>query len=338
MQRKINFTINEKNHLSRFDLAVSEELPELSRSQIQKWIKSGEITINGKTATPKQKVYIGDIIAGEMQETSHEEHQPQDIPLNIIYQDDEVIVINKPAGLVVHPGAGNPDGTLLNGLLHHFPTLKHIPRAGIVHRLDKDTSGIMVVAKTLEAQFHLVKQLQERSVKRHYVALAVGEITSGGTIKTNIGRSGNDRLRMAVTPGGKEAITHYQVLERFKGLTLIECQLETGRTHQIRVHMTHIRHPLVGDPLYGGRNRIPKGLDAQTREKILSFPRQALHALELSFIHPSTEKVMHFETEFPEDMLELIEDLPALDYLDDEEMDWTPPAMVQCYEIGEEDS
>ncbi len=336
MQRKINFTINEENHLSRFDLAVSEQLPELSRSQIQKWIKSGEITINGQAATPKQKVYIGDIIAGEMQETTEAEYLPQPIDLDIIYQDEAVIVINKPAGLVVHPGAGNPDGTLLNGLLYRFPKLKNIPRAGIVHRLDKDTSGIMVVAKTLEAQYHLVKQLQNRSVKRHYVALAVGEITGGGTVEANIGRSGNDRLRMAVTPGGKEAITHYQILERFKGLTLIECQLETGRTHQIRVHMAHLRHPLVGDPLYGGRNRIPKGLDAQTREKILNFPRQALHALELSFIHPQTEQEMHFETELPEDMLNLIKGLPELDYLDDDEMDWTPPSMVQCYEIDED--
>lgn len=336
MQRKINFTINEKNHLYRFDLAVSEQLPELSRSQIQKWIKSGEITINGQAATPKQKVYIGDVIAGEMQESAESECLPQSIDLDIIYQDEAVIVINKPAGLVVHPGAGNPDGTLLNGLLYHFPALKNIPRAGIVHRLDKDTSGIMVVAKTLEAQYHLVKQLQNRSVKRHYIALAVGEITGGGTVEANIGRSGNDRLRMAVTPGGKEAITHYQILERFKGLTLIECQLETGRTHQIRVHMAHIRHPLVGDPLYGGRNRIPKGLDAQTREKILSFPRQALHALELSFIHPQTEQEMHFETELPKDMLNLIKDLPELDDLDDDEMDWTPPTMVQCYEIKED--
>ncbi|MBS9778054.1 MAG: 23S rRNA pseudouridine(1911/1915/1917) synthase RluD [Gammaproteobacteria bacterium] len=336
MQRNINLIISDNNHEQRFDQAVAELIPELSRSRIQKWIKSGELTLNNEKATPKQKVYIGDIINGSIEEKEETDHQPQNIDLDIVYDDEHVIVINKPVGLVVHPGAGNHDGTLLNGLLYHFPELQNIPRAGIVHRLDKDTSGVMVVAKTLEAQFHLVQQLQKRTVKRHYVALAVGEFTGGGTVTANIGRSGNDRLRMSVTPGGKEAITHYNILERYTGLTLIECQLETGRTHQIRVHMAHIRHPLVGDSLYGGRNRIPKGLDAEVRDMILNFPRQALHAFELEFIHPHTQEPMQFETELPKDLQELIDQLPEAQH-NGQEMDWTPPAMVQCYEIGEDE-
>ncbi len=336
MQRTINLIISTKNHEQRFDQAVADLIPELSRSRIQKWIKSGQLTLNDEKATPKQKVYIGDVVSGTIEEQEETEHQPQNIDIDIVYHDDDVIVVNKPVGLVVHPGAGNPDGTLLNALLYHFPELNSVPRAGIVHRLDKDTSGVMVVAKTLESQFNLVQQLQNRSVKRHYVALAVGEFTGGGTVRANIGRSGNDRLRMSVTPGGKEAITHYHILERYLGLTLIECQLETGRTHQIRVHMAHIRHPLVGDSLYGGRNRIPKGLDADTRDAILNFPRQALHARELEFIHPQTKKAMRFETELPEDMQNLIDQLPEIEY-ENEEMDWRPPMMAQCYEIGEDE-
>lgn len=336
MQRTINLIISIENDRQRIDQALAEQLPELSRSRIQKWIKSGELTVNGETVTPKYKVHLGDTIQGTIIEQEETEHHGQNIPINVVYEDDHVIVINKPVGLVVHPGAGNPDGTLLNALLYHFPELQNIPRAGIVHRLDKDTSGVMVVAKTLEAQFNLVKQLQARTAKRHYIALAVGEFTSGGSVDANIGRSGNDRLRMAVTPGGKTAVTHYQILERYVGLTLLECQLETGRTHQIRVHMAHIRHPLVGDALYGGRNRIPKGLDAETRELILSFPRQALHAYELEFIHPDSGEPVQFETALPDDIQDLIDSLPKADNL--ETFDgWTPPAMVQCYEIGEDE-
>ncbi len=286
MQREINLTITEKENEKRLDQALATMLINLSRSRIQQWIKQGDIKVNNESCTPKQKVFIGDIITGIVEENEEMEDLPENIPLNIIFQDDSVIVINKPAGLVVHPGAGNKKGTLLNALLYHFPELKNIPRAGIVHRLDKDTSGVMVVAKTLEAQFNLVKQLQERTVKRHYVALVTGELISGGTVEANIGRSGNDRLRMAVTPGGKEAITHYSILERYQGVTLVECKLETGRTHQIRVHLAHIRHPLVGDTLYNGRFRTPKGLEADVRDHILAFPRQALHAKKLNLLAP----------------------------------------------------
>lgn len=314
MQRNINLTISAQNDQQRFDQAVASLLPEFSRSRLQQWIKSGELQLNQQNVSPKTTVYLGDVISGTITDHSDEtEHQPQNIPVNVVYDDDHVVVINKPAGLVVHPGAGNPDGTLLNALLYHYPALQHVPRAGIVHRLDKDTSGIMVVAKTLAAQFHLVKQLQARSVKRHYLALAIGEFTGGGYVNANIGRSGHDRLRMAVTSGGKEAITHYQILQRFTGLTLLKCRLETGRTHQIRVHLAHIRHPLVGDPLYGGRNRLPKGIDKSVRELILNFPRQALHALELSFIHPQTDKPVYFNTTLATDMDALIEALPPYD-------------------------
>lgn len=322
MQRKINITITEVEHGKRLDQAVSALLPELSRSRIQQWIKQGELTLNDCQVAPKQKVFLGDQVHGTITESEENNDQPQNLPLDILYQDDAVLVINKPSGFVVHPGAGNPDGTLLNALLYHFPNAKNVPRAGIVHRLDKDTGGVMVVAKTLEAQYNLVKQLQARTVKRHYVALCVGELISGGTVTANIGRSGNDRLRMAVTPGGKEAITHYHILQRYQGLTLLECQLETGRTHQIRVHLSHIRHPLVGDPLYGGRNRIPKGLDAETREHILAFPRQALHARELTFLHPDDNRLVTVNSDLPQDFQELLKPLSPLVEEMPEDLDW----------------
>ena len=309
MQRNINLIISTNNHEQRLDQAVASLLPEISRSRIQKWIKSGDLKLNGVETTTKQKVFLGDKITGIIEEALETEHQPQNIKINVIYQDKDVIVINKPAGFVVHPGAGNADNTLLNALLYHFQELKHIPRAGIVHRLDKDTSGVMVIAKNLESQYHLVKQLQSRSVKRCYIALSVGDFIGGGTVNANIGRSTNDRLRMAITPGGKEAITHYQILERYKGLTLLECRLETGRTHQIRVHLSHIRHPLIGDSLYGVRNKIPKGLDSHIRDLIQGFPRQALHALKLAFIHPSFNEKMEFETDLPVDMQTLITEI-----------------------------
>ncbi len=313
MQRNINLTITDNDNGKRLDLAVAGLLPSLSRSRIQHWIKAGQLTLNGQAVTPKHKVFIGDVVAGHIEDSEQTEDQPQNIPLDIVFEDDSVLVINKPVGLVVHPGAGNRDGTLLNALLYHFPAIKTVARAGIVHRLDKDTSGVMVVAKTLEAQYDLVKQLQARTVKRHYSALVVGELISGGTVEANIGRSGNDRLRMAVTPSGKKAITHYHIVTAYQGLTLLDCQLETGRTHQIRVHMAHLRHPLVGDSLYGGRNRVPKGLDADTRAHILAFPRQALHAHTLSFIHPDSGEPVTFHADMPKDFEDLLAPLTPLD-------------------------
>lgn len=310
MQRTINFIISEENDRQRLDQALVSLLPELSRSRIQKWIKSGDLLLNQQAATPKDKVHLGDSISGTLVEAPQAPPQPQDLPLNVVYEDKHLAVINKPAGLVVHPGAGNPDQTLLNALLYHFPKLQQLPRAGIVHRLDKETSGLMVVAKTQTAQLSLIKQLQERSVKRHYLALAVGEFISGGTVNANIGRSGNDRLKMAVTADGKTAVTHFHIQQRYTGLTLLECRLETGRTHQIRVHLAHIRHPLVGDPLYGGRHHIPKGLATVTRELVQDFPRQALHAFELGFKHPDSNKKIVFSAKLPDDMQQLINKLP----------------------------
>ncbi len=306
MQRDINLAITEKENGKRLDQALATLLSDWSRSRLQQWIKSGQLQLNAAAASPKQKVFTGDKVTGTIIEQSENDDQPQDIPLNILFEDNAVAVINKPAGLVVHPGAGNKDGTLLNALLYHYPECANVPRAGIVHRLDKDTSGVMVVAKTLAAQHHLVKQLQARTVKRHYVALVVGELISGGVVNAAIGRANRDRLRMAVTAGGKEAITHYHILQHYQGMTLLECQLETGRTHQIRVHLAHLHHPLVGDPLYGGRQRTPKGLSAELREHVLAFPRQALHARKLSFLHPDDQREVTVETTLPEDFQQLL--------------------------------
>jgi 23S rRNA pseudouridine1911/1915/1917 synthase len=232
---------------------------------------------------------------------------PQDIPLDIRYEDDYVLVINKPAGLVVHPAAGNPDGTLQNALLHHEPALINLPRAGIVHRLDKDTTGLMVVAKTELAHKNLVAALQARDVHREYRALVVGELVAGGTVDEAIGRHPTVRTRMAVHPTGKPAVTHYRVEERYRGHTLLAVRLETGRTHQIRVHMAYIRHPVFGDQVYGNRLRLPGGADQELIDVMRGFKRQALHAFRLGFIHPVTEEEVLFEAEIPDDMTELLE-------------------------------
>jgi 23S rRNA pseudouridine1911/1915/1917 synthase len=232
--------------------------------------------------------------------------RPQSLPLDIVYEDDSVLVINKPAGLVVHPGAGNVDGTLSNALLHHAPELETVPRAGIVHRIDKDTSGLLVVARNLAAQKSLVEQLQARAFDREYEALTQGVMTAGGTVDAPIGRHPVNRLRQAVVPNGKEAITHYRVLEKFRAHTHIRVKLETGRTHQIRVHMAHIHYPLVGDPVYGGRLRIPAGATAELEAALRGFRRQALHAALLGFVHPRSGEFMSWQAPLPEDMVQLL--------------------------------
>jgi 23S rRNA pseudouridine1911/1915/1917 synthase len=235
------------------------------------------------------------------------EVRPQDIPLDIRFQDQHLLVLNKPAGLVVHPATGNPDGTLQNALLYYEPGLASLPRAGIVHRLDKDTSGLMVVARSLSAYKSLVEQLQARSVHREYLALVQSVLMAGGSVDAPIGRHPRDRLRMAVVESGKPAITHYRVLERFAAHTLVQARLETGRTHQIRVHMSHIRCPLVGDPLYGGRPKLPRGASAVLREAISAFRRQALHAVRLQLIHPASGEAVGWEAEIPQDYQHLLE-------------------------------
>ena len=300
----------------RFDQIAADLIPDYSRARLQAWIKGGQLTVDGRSGKPKDKLFGGEQLQLRAELEPQGEWQPQPMDLDIVYEDDSLLVVNKPAGLVVHPAAGNPDGTLLNGLLAHCAGQQNIPRAGIVHRLDKDTSGLMVVAKTLQAQADLVDQLKARTVSRQYDAIVQGTLSGGGTVDAPMGRHRTHRLKMAVLPnagmgGAKEAITHYRLQERFRGHTLVRCQLETGRTHQIRVHMAHIRHPLVGDPLYGGRNKLPTGAEPALVEALQQFPRQALHAAELALIHPATGEPMHWSAPMPEDMLQLLELLRA---------------------------
>ncbi|MBB6521334.1 23S rRNA pseudouridine(1911/1915/1917) synthase RluD [Pseudoteredinibacter isoporae] len=294
----------------RLDQAAAELFSSYSRSKLQAWIKSGELTVNGSKAKTRDKMLGGEQLDlnAELQEQGS--WKPEAIDLDIVYEDEAILVLNKPMGLVVHPAAGNHTGTLLNALLHHSPDLIHVPRAGIVHRLDKDTTGLMVVAKTLEAHTDLVAQLQERSVSREYEAISQGVMTGGGMVEANIGRHPKQRTKMAVSNfGGKEAITHYRVIQRFDAYTHIRLKLETGRTHQIRVHMSHIGYPLVGDSAYAGRFKIPKGLDKALIEKLRSFPRQALHAAQLGLIHPISGEYMEWEADLPEDMVDLLREL-----------------------------
>ena len=285
----------------RLDQALAKLFPEHSRSRLQGWIRDGRVMVDGKEVTESRtKLWGGEtVILNEAPDARELAVTPEAIALDIVHEDEALIVLNKPAGLVVHPGSGNWSGTLLNALLHHSPSLEAVPRAGIVHRLDKDTTGLMVVAKTLEAQTHLVRQLQARSVKRYYQALVRGVLATGGTVDVPIGRHPTQRTKMAVVKTGKPARTHYRVVEQFVDCTLVECALDTGRTHQIRVHMTHIGHPLVGDPVYGGgTSRVPSGP---------AFSRQALHARRLGLVHPATGKPMLWRIGLPDDMAELIE-------------------------------
>lgn len=292
---------------SRLDFAAAELFPEFSRSRLQAWIKSGDLTVNGVAAKPKDKMLGGEQLRLVAEQEEQGDWQAEDIPLDIVYEDDDILVVNKPQNLVVHPAAGNATGTLLNGLLFHCPELINIPRAGIVHRLDKDTTGLMVVAKTLQAHADLVEQLQERSVSREYEAVVAGVMTGGGMVEANIGRHPKQRQKMAVLDfGGKEAITHYRVLKRYRNHTHIRLKLETGRTHQIRVHMAHIGYPLVGDGAYAGRFKIPKQTEPELLEMLRGFGRQALHAECLGLIHPRTGEYMEWQRDLPEDMQALL--------------------------------
>ncbi len=290
----------------RLDQVAAQLFPDYSRSRLQAWIKAGQLRVDGQAAEVRAKVFGGQELAVTVEEQNQEQYEPCDIALDVVYEDAAIMVINKPAGLVVHPAAGHYDDTLLNGLLFRNPELAHLPRAGIVHRLDKDTSGLMVVAKTLAAQTDLVEQLQARTVSREYEAVAIGVLISGGTIESPIGRHPTQRIKMAVTATGKEAITHYRILERFRGHTHVAVKLETGRTHQIRVHLDSIGHPLAGDPVYGGRLRYPAGASPELRALLKAFPRQALHARRLGLIHPETRRPMEWEAPLPEDFLQLL--------------------------------
>jgi 23S rRNA pseudouridine1911/1915/1917 synthase len=284
----------------RLDKALARMFPEHSRNRLQRWLREGQVSLDARSAKPKQKIWGGERVEIRSQpDPSQAPHRPERIALDIVHEDDDVLVINKPAGLVVHPGSGNWKGTLLNALLHHAPQLAAVPRAGIVHRLDKDTSGLLVVAKTLKAQTDLVRQLQARSMKREYLALVHGAVRGSGEVSAPVGRDPRNRTRMAVVPAGRHALTRYRVAGRFAGASLLQCSLDTGRTHQIRVHMQSLGHPLVGDPVY----RRGRGAESTT------LRRQALHAARLEFTHPSSGARRRFEAPLPEDFRLLLDSL-----------------------------
>jgi len=302
----------------RLDVVAATLFPEFSRNRLQYWIKQGALRFEGEVMRSRDKVCSGGLIVLEEQLDEKIDWIAQEIDIDIIMEDDSIIVVNKPAGMVVHPAAGHKVGTLVNALLHHFPRLSKIPRAGIVHRLDQDTTGLLVVAKTLVAHNSLVSQIQERAMERQYCAVCVGVMTGGGTVNQPIGRHPRYRKKMAVAPErGKTAITHYRIARRFKHFSQINVQLETGRTHQIRVHMDHIRHPLVGDVMYGGKNKFIAGTSKKLIKEVNLFNRQALHAQTLSFRHPDTAQIVSFEAPIPSDLSNLLallgeEDLDTL--------------------------
>jgi 23S rRNA pseudouridine1911/1915/1917 synthase len=290
----------------RLDQCLAEIFPDYSRSKLQIWLKDGRVLVDGEQRKGREKLDGGEEIELDAEAEQVVEYDAEDIPLDIVYEDESILIVNKPAGLVVHPAVGNWTGTLVNALLNHVPSLDTLPRAGIVHRIDKDTSGLLMVAKTLQAHNSLVEQLQERSIHREYLALVKGWMTAGGTVDQPIGRHPVDRKRNAVRRDGKEAVTHYRLEQRFKRHTLIRVKLETGRTHQIRVHMSHINYPLVGDQTYGGRFQMPAECNPALADALRNFKRQALHATKLGLDHPETGEYMEWEQPMPEDMQNLI--------------------------------
>ena len=295
----------------RLDQVAAALFPDYSRARLQKWIRSGDLTVDGRAARTTYRITGNETLRLDAQAERQGRALPQDIPLEVIHADEDLILVNKPAGLVVHPAAGHPDGTLQNALLNFDGKLEVLPRSGIVHRLDKDTSGVMVVARSLRAHTSLVDQLQTRKMSRIYRAVASGDIVAGGTVNAPIGRHPRDRKRMAVVGSGKPAISHYRVLKRFNGVTYVEVSLESGRTHQIRVHMAHIGHALAGDPVYGRNMKMKRGLPAGLVDAVRSFPRQALHAQRLRLVHPATSLPVTFEAPLPEDMEHLLARLEA---------------------------
>jgi len=309
MIQSIHLTVSIPERLDgqRLDQALAELVPDYSRSRLQQWIRDGQVTLDDRVSRVRARVRCGDTVRIDAELAAESTFTAQPIDLDLIHEDDHLLVVNKPPGLVVHPAAGNPDGTLLNALLHHDPALAALPRAGIVHRLDKDTSGLMVVARTLVAHTRLVEAMQARRIRREYLAIVNGVLTAGGRIEAPVGRHPVDRKRMAVVAGGREAITHYRVIERFRAHTLVRVRLETGRTHQIRVHMAHIHCPVTGDPVYGGRPRLPRGAGEALTSALQAFRRQALHAQYLELAHPVGGEPMAWEAPLPADLQRLLE-------------------------------
>jgi 23S rRNA pseudouridine1911/1915/1917 synthase len=308
---RLNLTIPDAMRGRRLDQALAELVQDYSRSRLQQWIRAGQVSLDERIPQVRERLHGGETVSIDATIEPQTRSGPEDIPLQLVHADADLLVINKPAGLVVHPAAGNPAGTLLNALLHYDPALAGLPRAGIVHRLDKATSGLLVIARNLTAHKYLVDALQARLVKREYLAVVQTVLTAGGSVDAPIGRHPVDRKRMAVVAGGKESLTHYRVEERFRAHTLVRVQLETGRTHQIRVHMAHQHIPIVGDPVYGGRLRLPPGASSELQEQLAGFRRQALHAARLTLRHPSSGETVSWSAPLPADMTRLIEALRA---------------------------
>ena len=302
----LQFQLDESFLGQRIDQVAAIVWSDFSREKLKQWLKEGHLLVNGNTVKPKYKCEGHELLTLETELEAQTASQPEDIPLNIVYEDNDIIVINKPVGMVVHPGAGNHTGTLVNALLHHYPKSAELTRAGLVHRIDKDTSGLLVVAKNLESQFSLSKQLARKSVYRVYDLVVYGNMIAGGTIDEPIKRHPVDRVKMAILPGGRDAVTHYNVKERFQHFTRVQARLETGRTHQIRVHFSYIGFGLVGDPVYMSRVRVPAGASELLSDTLRGFKRQALHAAKLGLIHPRTGEEMMFEAPWSEDFAELV--------------------------------
>ena len=309
----LTIIIPERMTGDRLDVALSEMLPDYSRSKITAWIKSGDALINNKAFKPKDKVNGSQIVILSLNKKQNNDWSAENIALNIVFEDEDIIIINKPFGLVTHPGAGNWNGTLANALLYYDPKLSKLDRAGIVHRLDKNTSGLMVIARNEKSQKYLVEQLQSHSVVREYSAIVYGHMISGGTVDEPIGRDPKDRIRQAVVEDGKDAVTHYRVIDRFAHHTHVKAILETGRTHQIRVHLSYIGHPLIADPMYGGKIRFPKKADDHLKNALKKFNRQALHAKKLTLTHPITLEQMSWKAPLPQDLQDLLKVLQEFD-------------------------
>ena len=309
----INIIIPKRMKGERLDVALAEMLPDFSRSKITTSIKSGDILISGKTFKPKEKSNGLEVVSFNFNQKENNDWLPEKIPLKIVFEDEDIIVLDKQFGLVTHPGPGNWTGTLANALLHYDSNLSKLDRAGIVHRLDKNTSGLMVVAKNSKSQKYLVEQLQSHSISREYSAIVYGYMISGGSIEESIGRDPKDRVKQAIVSNGKNATTHFRVIDRFKSHTHVKAILETGRTHQIRVHLSHIGHPLIGDPMYGGRVRFPKKASIDLKDSLINFKRHALHSKKLTLTHPISGENMSWTSKLPDDMMKLLEVLQEFD-------------------------